>query len=91
MVSSAFLPFLAGLFIVRAGGKMRLAVLGGVSISAVSIFVVAISYAVTSAGLMASMGFIIATFMFAIIPQAISGALGGLVGKKVYTNAFKLH
>jgi len=87
VVSIVLLPFVAGLRVVRAGGNIGFAVLGAVSISIVTIFVVGISYLATSAGFMAFAGFVIATLMFSVIPQAILGALGGLVGNKVYAKA----
>ena len=83
-VSSVLLPFIAGLLIVRAGGNIGLAVFGGVSISAASIIVVAVSYLVTSAGFMEFFGFFIATLMFSVVPKALFGAVGGVVGRKVY-------
>ncbi len=83
-VSSMLLPFIAGLLIVRAGGNIGLGVLGGISISAASILTVAVSYLIISAGFMAFFGFIIATVMFSVMPQALFGAVGGLVSRKVY-------
>ena len=87
VVSIVLLPFIAGLRVVRYGSGIGLAVLGAVSISVVTILVVGVSYIVTSAGLMAFSGAIIATLMFSVVPQVIFGSFGGLVARKVYAKS----
>jgi hypothetical protein len=86
-ISTMALPLLAGLFIVRAGGGIGLAILGGTSISLVSVFAVAVHYFVVSAGFSAFLGFVFATLIFSVGIQAIFGAFGGLLGRKVFRNA----
>jgi len=87
VISSVLLPFIAGFFIVSYGGGIGLSILGGISISAATILVVVISYLIISAGFTAFFGFILATLMFSVAPQAFFGAMGGLVGRKVYAKA----
>jgi hypothetical protein len=87
VVSIVLLPFIAGFRVVRSGGGVGLAILGGVSISVVSILTVGVSYLISSSDFMAFVGYIIATLMFSVIPQVISGSVGGLVARKTYAKA----
>ena len=87
VVSIVLLPFIAGLRVVRSGGGIGMAILGAVSISVVSILTVGVSYLISSTGLTAFGGYIIATLMFSVVPQVIFGFVGGLVARKTYAKA----
>lgn len=82
VIAMVILPFAAGLRIVRAKGKLSIAALSGISISFATLLAVGISYIVIEAGTQAFLGFIIASLMFAVIPQSFFGYLGGLFAKK---------
>ena len=87
VIAVIILPFAAGFRIVCAKGKLSSAALSGVSISFATILAVGISYIVIEAGIQAFLGVIIATLMFAVIPQSFFGYLGGLFAKKYYVTA----
>lgn len=70
------LPWLAGYRVASRGGSRITSVLGGVSVSGATLLAVAAIYAATSAPLEAFGGFIIATLMFAVVPQLVFGGVG---------------
>lgn len=80
-ISAVLLPFVAGIRVVRMGGSIFFAMAGGISISAVSLIVVAVSFTVSSAGYMAFLGAVLAMIMFSVVPQSLFSAIGGLLGR----------
>ena len=84
VVSCVLLPLIAGLRVVHLGGGIGTAILGGVSISVVSILAVGVSFFIQSAGFLAIVGYIIATLMYVVLPQAVFGSIGGFLARKIY-------
>jgi lipopolysaccharide export LptBFGC system permease protein LptF len=87
ILSNLVLPIVAGACVVRRGGSIGMAIAGALSISLVSIFIVAIGFTLKSAGIEAIAGYIIATIMFAVVPQIVFGVIGGYLGKKLYAKS----
>ncbi len=82
VISSVLLPFLAGLRVVKTKGNIGFAILGAVSISFVTLFTVALNNIFVGSNLEAFLGFVIATLIFAVVPQAIFGSVGGYFARK---------
>ena len=79
----ALLPFAAGFFSARAGKRTALATTAaGASIALATILGVGVGYAFTASGWQPFAGFIIATAMFALVPSAAFGLIGGWVARK---------
>ena len=83
-VSVVLLPLFAGFRISRLCGSLATSAISGVSVSLISVFVVGVNFLVTSAGWQAFVGYVISVSMFAVIPQALFGGIGGVVGRKGY-------
>ena len=76
LLSALVLPWVAGYRIANRGGSRKLSAFGGASISVASVVVVAIAYALSGAPVEALLGFVLATLMFAVVPQLLFGVLG---------------
>ena len=81
-ISAVLLPFVAGLRVVRTKGNIGFAILGAASISFVTLLTVALGNIFVGWNLEAFLGFVIATLMFAVVPQAIFGSAGGYFARK---------
>ena len=87
LLSVIVLPVIAGIRVASAGGTIGISVLGGISIAAASIVAVAVGYMMEGVGLEAFGGFALATAMYSVLPQALFGSVGGLIGKRVNARA----
>lgn len=87
VLSYLVLPIVAGTRVVRGGGTIGMTIVGALSISLVSVFVVGISFIIKKAGIEAIIGYIVATIMFAVVPQTVFGAIGGYIGKILYAKS----
>jgi hypothetical protein len=86
-LSVAVLPFLAGLRLSKVGGSMPFALLGGLSISAASLVAMAVIFLPQESGSTALLGYVFATSVFFLVPQAIVSAAGNFMGRKYYAAA----
>jgi hypothetical protein len=85
-LSYVVLPIFVGTRVVRNGGTVKMAIAGALSISLVSIIIVAISFLLKNTDAQAIFGYVLATIMFAILPQILFGCIGYFFGKKLYVN-----
>ncbi|HHJ15675.1 MAG TPA: hypothetical protein ENJ80_03160 [Gammaproteobacteria bacterium] len=81
----ALLPFVAGFFLVRAGGGIGIAMAGAASISLVNLLTVGPGYFTMTASLLVFGGFIIDVLLFSAVPQAICGAIGGFTARMFHS------
>ena len=81
-ISAALLPFVAGVRVVHTNGSISFAILGAVSISFITLLAAALENIFVSSNLEAFLGFVVATLMFAVVPQAIFGSVGGYFARK---------
>jgi hypothetical protein len=76
LLSALAFPWVAGYRIANRGGSRKLSALGGASISLVSVVAVAVAGALSAAPSEALLGFVLATLMFAVVPQLLFGVIG---------------
>ena len=84
ILSYVLLPLFVGFFVVRSGGGVKFAIIGGVSISSAMILAVAIGDLIASSDFSTLYVFFVATLVYAVAPQAIFGALGGFVARRIF-------
>jgi hypothetical protein len=83
VLGAAILPFVAGFIYIRhCGSTLPEAVIVGATIPIAEIIGVGIAYAVLQAGWMTLAGFVIATTMFALVPAALFGGVGGWTARR---------
>lgn len=88
VASVVVLPFVAGVRAVRSGGGLRFASLCGLSVSLASLLFVAVAYLFQSGPWGEPfLGFVIATVLFALAPQALFGLVGGWVVRAKFASS----
>lgn len=86
--SVSVLPLVAGVRAVRFSGGLRFAALCGLSVSLASLLFVAVAY-LFQPGPWGEpfLGFVIATVLFALAPQALFGLVGGWVVRAKFASS----
>jgi hypothetical protein len=83
VLSTVVLPFIAGyLYLRRCNGRLLGAALAGVSIPLGDVLGVGIAYTILQAEWLGFVGFVIATFMFSVVPSTLFGIAGLWVARR---------